>query len=169
MTTALDRSIFERLVTSSREGRRPIAGLRFGTPQVMRLLAALGCAGLTFKAFPHAELRTLLVDRLGAEPAEVTAARVSYQLTKLHGKGLLREVPGCNRYTLTDRGYRVAVYCTKLHERLLSPMLDSLDPVVAPALVASQHRVDRALLDLNTHLNTHFDHLADVVGLKVAA
>jgi hypothetical protein len=28
----------------------------------MRLLAALGCAGLTFKAFSHAELRTMLVD-----------------------------------------------------------------------------------------------------------
>lgn len=74
-------------------------------------------------------------------------------------------MPGRNRYTLTDRGYRVALYCTKLHERLLAPALDSLERVTRPALVASTHRLDRALVDLNTH----FDHLADVVGLKMAA
>lgn len=45
MATALDRSTFERLVTPSVEGGHHIAGLRFGTPQVMRLLAALGVPG----------------------------------------------------------------------------------------------------------------------------
>jgi hypothetical protein len=163
--TALDRSTFERLVTPSVEGGQHVAGLRFGAPQVMRLLAALGCAGLTFRAFSHAELRALLVDRFGAEAADVTSARLSYQLTKLRGKGLLRKVAGRNRYTLTDRGYRVALYCTKLHQRLLSPALDSLDRAVHPALAASSHQLDRALVDLNTQ----FDHLAEVSGLKVAA
>lgn len=163
--TALDRSTFERLVTPSREGGQHVAGLRFGAPQVMRLLAALGCAGLSFRAFSHAELRTLLVDSFGAEAADVTSARLSYQLTKLRGKGLLRKVAGRNRYTLTDRGYRVALYCTKLHQRLLSPALDSLDHAVRPALAASSHRLDRALVDLNAH----FDHLAELSGLKAAA
>jgi hypothetical protein len=36
---------------------------------------------------------------------------------------------------------------------------------VRPGLAASSHRLDRALVDLNTH----FDHLAAVSGLKVAA
>ena len=165
LATALDCSTFERLVTPSIEEGQHVAGLRFGTPQVMRLLAALGCAGLTFKAFSHAELRALLVDGFGAEAADVTAARLSYQLTKLRAKGLLRKVAGRNRYTLTDRGYRVTVYCTKLHERLLSPTLDSLDRALCSALVASSHGFDRALVDLNTH----FDHLAELSGLKVAA
>jgi hypothetical protein len=163
--TALDRSTFERLVTPSVEGGQHVAGLRFGAPQVMRLLAALGCAGLCFRAFSHAELRTMLVDSLGADAADVTSTRLSYQLTKLRGKGLLRKVAGRNRYTLTDRGYRVALYCTKLHERLLSPTLDSFHHAVRPGLAASSHRLDRALVDLNTH----FDHLAAVSGLKVAA
>ena len=52
VAAALDRSTFERLVTASEEGGHYVAGLRFGAPEVMRLLAALGCAGLTFKAFP---------------------------------------------------------------------------------------------------------------------
>lgn len=121
--------------------------------------------GLTFEAFSHAELRTMPVERFGAEVADVTAARLGYQLTELRAKGLLRKVAGRNRYTLTDRGYRVTLYCTTVHERLFSPALDSLERVVRPALVASAHRLDRALVDLNAH----FDHLAELSGVKVAA
>lgn len=163
--TAVDRSTFERLVTPSVEGGHPIAGLRFGAPPVMRRLAALGCAGLTFKAFSPAERRTLRVERFGAGAADVTSARLSYQLTKLRGKGLLRKAAGRNRYTLTDRGYRAAVSFTTLPERRLSPTLDSLDRAGRPVLVASSHRLDRALVDLNAH----FDRLAERSGLKVAA
>jgi hypothetical protein len=36
---------------------------------------------------------------------------------------------------------------------------------VLPALAASPHRLDRALVNLNTQ----FDHLAEVSGLEVAA
>lgn len=68
---ALDRSTFERLVTPSQQGGQHIAGLRFGAPRAMRLLEALGCAGLSFKAFAQADLRAVLLDRLGADPAEV--------------------------------------------------------------------------------------------------
>jgi hypothetical protein len=165
LATALDRSTFERLVTPSAYGGQRVAGLRFGAPRVMRALEALGCAGLTFTAFSQADLRAVLVDRLGANPAECTPARLGYDLTKLRGKGLVRKAPGRNLYTLTDLGYRVALYFTKLHQRLLSPALDTLDPAVHPALAASQHRLDRAL----AQLNVHFDHLAEVCGLRLAA
>jgi hypothetical protein len=165
LATALDRSTFERLVTPSIAGGQQVAGLRFGTSQVMRLLAALGCAGLTFKAFSHADLRATLVDGFGAEAPEVTPARLSYQVTKLRGKGLLRKVAGHNRYTLTNQGYRTALYLTNLHQRLLTPTLDGLDAAVRPALLASPRPLDCAL----TELNTHFDHLAELSGLKVAA
>jgi hypothetical protein len=131
----------------------------------MRLLAALGCAGLTFKAFSHAELRSMLVERFGAEGADVTAARLGYQLTKLRAKGLVRKVAGRNRYTLTDRGYRVVLYCTKLHERLLSLTLDSLERVVGPSLRSSAHHLDRTPIALHAD----FDQLAELSLLKVAA
>ncbi len=165
LATALDRSTFERLVTPSDHGGQRVAGLRFGAPRAMGLLAALGCAGLTFKAFSQADLRTVLVDRLGAEPTDSTPARLAYDLTKLRGKGLVRKAQGRNLYTLTDLGYRVALYFTKLHQRLLAPPLDSLDRSVRFAVAASSHRVDRAL----ANLNAHFDHLAEVCGLRFAA
>jgi len=165
VATALDRSSFERLVTPSEHGGQRVAGLRFGAPRAMRLLAALGCAGLTFKAFAQADLRAVLVDRLGVQPAECTPAQLAYDVRKLRAKGVVRKVDGRNLYALTDLGYRVAVYFTKLHQRLLSPALDALDPAAHTAVAASPHPLDRALAELNDC----FDHLAAVSGLKVAA
>lgn len=165
MATALDRSTFERLITPSVDGGQRVAGLRFGAPRTMRVLEALGCAGLTFKAFSHTDLRAVLVERLGAEAADVSPARLAYELRKLRGKGLLRKVPRRNLYTLTAVGYRSVVYLTKLHQRLLAPALDSLDVALRASLEASPHRLDRALVDLNAR----FDHLAQVAGLEIAA
>ena len=163
--TALDRSTFERLVTPSEHGGQRVAGLRFGAPRTMRLVAALGCAGLTFQAFSQAELRAVLVDRLGVSPAECTPAQLAYDLRKLRGKGLVRKVDGRHRYTLTDLGYRVAGYWTKLHQRLLTPTLDSLEATLRPVVAASAHPLDHAL----TRLNASFDDLAQLAGLKFAA
>jgi hypothetical protein len=59
----------------------------------------------------------------------------------------------------------VALYCTKLHQRLLVPPFDGLDAAVRATLGGASHRLDRALAGLNTC----FDHLAAVSGLKVAA
>jgi hypothetical protein len=131
----------------------------------MRLLAALGCAGLTFKAFSQAELRAVLLDRLGVPPAECTPAQLAYDLRKLRGKGVVRKVDGRHRYTLTDLGYRVAGYWTKLHQRLLTPTLDGLETALRPTVAASAHPLDRAL----TQLNASFDDLAEVAGMKFAA
>jgi hypothetical protein len=165
MATALDRSTFERLVTPSSDGGQRVAGLRFGAPRTMQILEALGCAGLTVKAFSQAELRAVLVERLGAKPEAVTASRLAYELRKLRGKGLMRKVQGRNRYTLTDPGYRTTLYLTKLHQRLLTPTLDGLDVALRASLAASPHRLDRALVGLNERL----DHLAEVAGLSLAA
>jgi hypothetical protein len=162
---ALDRSTFERLVPPSEQGGQRVAGIRFGAPRAMRLLAALGCAGLTFKAFSQTKLRAVLVDRLGVPSTECTPAQLAYDLCKLRGKGVVRKVDGRHRYTLTDLGYRVTVYWTKLHSRLLTPALDSLEAAVRPAVAASPHSLDRTL----TRLNASFDQLAEAAGFKFAA
>lgn len=90
---------------------------------------------------------------------------MAYELAKLRGKGLVRKVPGRNLYTLTDLGYRVALCLTKLHQRLLSPALDSLGRALGETLASSAHRLDRALAWLNAEL----DALAQTCGLQSAA
>jgi hypothetical protein len=131
-------------------------------PRARRLLEALGCPGLTFRAFSQAELRAVLVDRLGVPPAACPAAQLAYDLRQLRGKGVVWKADGRHRYTLTDLGYRVVVSCTKLPQRLLTPILDSLEAAARPAVARSAHPVDRAL----TGLNDSFDHLAEVSGLN---
>jgi hypothetical protein len=165
LATALDRSTLERLVTPSTNGGQRVPGLRVGAPRTMRILAALGCAGLSFKAFSNVEFRTVLIEQVGAEPQEATPTRVGYELRKLRGKGLIRKVGGRNRYTQTDLGYRVALYLTKLHQRLLAPTLDSLNPMLQAALAGSPHELDQALV----RLDDDFTALAQVCGLQVAA
>jgi hypothetical protein len=164
-STAIDRSTLERLVAPRREGGNRAAGLRFGAPRAMKVLEALGCAGLSFGAFSNAQLREVLVHRLGASPQEFTPARTAYELRKLRGHGLLRKAERRNRYALTDRGFRVAIGFTKIHQRLLTPGLESFDPHLRALLSHSPHPTDRALARLNHEL----DGLATICGLEVAA
>jgi hypothetical protein len=160
----LKRSTFERLIAPvQRDGLR-VAAIRFGAPRAMRLLEALGCAGLLLRAFSNAELRQVLVERLGASAEEFTVGRVRYELAQLRGHGLVRKVKGRHRYTLTDLGYRAAVYFTKTHQRLLTPALDRFDAGLRGVDADAGHAADRAL----TRLNDDFDALAQLCGLKLA-
>jgi hypothetical protein len=78
--------------------------------------------------------------------------------------GSIRKVAVRNRYTLTNLGYRAALYLTKLHERLLAPGLDSLDLPLRGALV-SAHELDHAVARRDADLTA----LAQICGLEVAA
>lgn len=165
LATALERSTLERLVTPSTTGGQRVPGIRVGAPRAMRILAALGCAGLSFKAFSNAEFRTVLIDQFGADPQEVTPGHVGYELRKLRGKGLIRKVGGRNRYTVTDLGYRAAIFLTKLHDHLLGPGLNSLDTSAREAFAASPHEMDQTL----ARLDANFMTLTRLCGLEVAA
>jgi hypothetical protein len=163
-SAALDRSTFERMITPSHSGGQRVAALRFGAPRTMRLLEGLGCAGLTFKAFANRDLRSVLIERLGTPASEATPARISYELNKLRGKGLIRKVSGRNLYALTDLGYQVALSWTKLHQRCLLPLTDGLSVSPSPRLTASAHYLDQAV----SRINTEFDRLAKLCGLHRA-
>jgi len=171
-SAALDRSTFERIVMPSepcpeprRKGGKRVPGIRFGAPRSMRMLEALGCAGLSLRAFSNADLRRTLTERLGVPAEQVTVGRIGYELRKLRGKGLVRKAAGRNLYTLTDLGYRVAIYFTKLHQRVLTPLLDSADRSLRSDPMPPTHSADRALQRLNAEL----DALVEQSGLQRAA
>ena len=163
--SAWDRSTFERLTTPSVMGGQRVAALRFGAPRTMQLLAALACAGLSLCAFSQGQLRTVLVERFGVPPDEVRPTQLSYQLRKFRGHGLLRKVPGKNLYTLTDLGYRVAIGLTKLHERLLAPLLHSFDDAVRHSLTEATHDMDHLL----SRINQDFDQFAQLTTKATTA
>ena len=73
---------------------------------------------------------------------------MSYDLRRLRLHGLIQRIPSRNRYTLTPDGIRVAVFYTKLQNRLLEPLLEADKP---PAPVA----VRRALATLEHAVNDY--------------
>ena len=164
LSAALDRSTFERMITPSHSGGQRVAALRFGAPWTMRVLEALGCAGLTFAAFSNRDLRRVLIERLNVPAEKAPPSRISYELHKMRGKGLIRKVPGRNKYALTDLGYRVILSLTRLFHRCLHPVLDGLTDPDPTRLTHSSHPIDRSVC----RINTEFEKLTYLCGLRQA-
>ncbi|MDN5795138.1 MAG: hypothetical protein L0H79_05230 [Intrasporangium sp.] len=112
---------FERVAQSTvtDDGRRSPA-LRFGDPRVMALLGAL-CVALNSLGFTNRSLRAQVSQLRGVPTAEYTVNQMSYDLARLHRKGLIARRPKSNTYDLTADGQRVAIFYTKVHNRLLGP------------------------------------------------
>ena len=72
-----------------------------------------------------------------------TARQMTYDLRRLRRKGLIRRVPGSQRYELTDHGRRTAVFFTKTYTRILTPSLTELDPTL-PDDIAQRSPLARA-------------------------
>ncbi len=111
---------FERVAQSSltEAGRRSPA-LRFGDPRVMALLGAL-CITLNAVGFTSRSLRAQVSRLLG----EIyTPNQMSYDLGRLRLNRLIERLDHTNTYRLTTEGQRVAIFYTKLHNRLLRPLL----------------------------------------------
>jgi predicted MarR family transcription regulator len=75
---------------------------------------------------------------------------MSYDLRRLRLHGLIERLPHSNTYQLTSEGIRVAVFYTKLQNRLLRPLLDADKP---PARI----EIRRALKTLETAVNQYIN------------
>jgi hypothetical protein len=121
---------FERIAhpTVDAAGRRTPA-LRFGDPRVMALTGALCQTLLAATGFTNTSLRAVIAGLLGSDyrPSQMT-----YDLRRLRLAGLIQRLPRSNRYVLTADGLRIAVFYTKVYNRLLVP-LTATDQPQAPA------------------------------------
>jgi len=131
---------FERVAQSSltEAGRRSPA-LRFGDPRVMALLGAL-CITLNAVGFTSRSLRAQVSRLLGAV---YTPNQMSYDLGRLRLNGLIERLDGTNTYRPTAEGQRVAIFYTKLHNRLLRPLLAADRPPAPTELRAALATIDR--------------------------
>jgi hypothetical protein len=132
---------FERVALSSvdAEGRRAPA-LRFGDPRVMALVGAL-CIGLhAVVGFNNRSLRAQVSSLLG-EP--YSTGQMTYDLGRLRRNGLIERLPHSNTYVLTEEGQRVAIFYTKVHDRLLRPLLAANSPPAPPELREALRTIDR--------------------------
>ncbi len=123
---APDVATFDRVTRPSKDDGLYAAGLRFGDPRVMAVLAALVSFCHVIVGFTNHQL----VERVGAllqGSRSYTCRQATYDLRRLKRKGLIAKVPHSHRYQLTSLGRRVAVLFTKAFGRVLAPGLIALD------------------------------------------
>jgi hypothetical protein len=122
---AIGSALFERIHQPyNREGQRTGA-LRFGDLRAMALAGALCCLLPALTGFTNKSLRGLVAGLLGQD---YSMSKMSYDLRRLRLHGLIQRLPHSNTYQLTGEGIRVAVFYTKLQNRLLRPLLDADKP-----------------------------------------
>jgi len=142
--TVLASPAFERIAhpSADADGRRTPA-LRFGDPRVMALAGALCNTLLAASAITNKSLRALMSGLLAAP---YTSGQMTYDLRRLRLAGLIRRIEHTNRYALTPDGTAMAVFYTKLHNRLLRPLMAARQPQAPPplrdALRVIDHHVD---------------------------
>ena len=72
-----------------------------------------------------------------------STGQMTYDLRCLRLAGLIRRIEHTNRYVLTPDGIKVAVFSTKLLNRLLRPLLAADQPQAPPELRAALHAIDQ--------------------------
>ena len=75
--------------------------------------------------------------------ATYTPGQMTYDLRRLRLTGLIRRIEHTNRYVLTPDGIKVAVFYTKLHNRLLRPLLAADQPQAPAELRAALRTIDQ--------------------------
>ena len=139
---AIENALFEGVSRPCvRDGQRTGA-LRFGEVRVMALAGALCLTVHAIAGFNNRSLRALVGELLGAT---YTSAQMTYDLRRLRLHGLIARVPDSNTYFLTPRGIRVALFYTKVHDRLLTPLLAADHPPAPLPLRRALHIIDQTL------------------------
>ncbi len=136
---------FERIAHPSVEDGRRAPALRFGDPRVQALAGALAQTLSAAVGITNRSLRALMPALLGGDT--YTASQASYDLTRLRAKGLIERLPGRNVYHLTPAGQRFAVFYTKLHNRLLRPLMAADRPPAPLELRQALRTIDRHIDD----------------------
>ena len=117
--------------------------LRFGDPRVQALASALANQLFAVAAITNKSLRALMTGLLGTS---YSMNQASYDLTRLRLNGLITRVPDHHRYTLTTDGQQFAIFYTKVHDRVLRPLLTTAtQPNAPPELRAALHTIDQAV------------------------
>jgi len=135
-------------------GSQRASALPFDSARTQALLTALVVFRLLPHGFRNTDLRAHLAPLLGLDPSLMTQGRMSYDLRRLRLHGLIERIPGTHRYTVTDRGLRIAIFLTRVHTRLIRPGLSEVlaDPRPQTAL---RHHFDRLDAAINAEARRH--------------
>ena len=143
--TALVSPVIERITRPALTGDgRKAPALRFGDLRVQALAGAVAAMLFTVTGITNKTLRGLMTGLLH-RPYSMNQA--SYDLSRLARNGLIRRVPGRNRYTITRDGLLFAHIYTKVYDHVLRPLMAPDQPNAPPELAAALATLDQLTAD----------------------
>jgi len=141
---SLGEDAFEKVVRPIEVDGQRASALRFGDARVQALFSVLVVFSLQLRGFTNQEVRALLAQLLGQDPANYPVGRMTYDLRRLRLHGIIQRIPHSHRYQLTPSGLRIALFFSRTYARLLRPTLAQIMPTAPPG---------------DSRLRTIFDHL----------
>ena len=106
----------------------------------MALAGALCNTLLAATGITNKSLRALMTALLHAP---YTPGQMTYDLRRLRLAGLIARIEHTNRYVLTPDGINMAVFYTKVHNRLLRPLMATSRPQAPPELRQALRVIDQ--------------------------
>ena len=100
----------------------------FADVAVQALLSALLVFRLLPRGFSNRELRDHWAPLLGKTAQAITPGQMTYHVRRLRLHGLIERLPKTHRYRVTDQGWRTALFCTRVYNRVLRPGLAEIIP-----------------------------------------
>ena len=147
---AIGEDAFTEVVRPIEVDGQRAAALRFGDARVQALFAVLTLFSLQVRGFTNAEMRALLAQMLGSDPANYPVGRMTYDLRRLRLHGIIERIPRSHRYQLTAQGLRVALFFSRTYTRLLRPVLAELMPATPPTSAPIRLAFDRLQSAIDT-------------------
>jgi len=98
------------------DGQRASA-LRFGDKRVQALFTVLAVFSLQLRGFTNSEMRVLLAQLLGFDPADYSVGKLTYDLRRLRLHGSIERIPHSHRYHLTSDVLRIALFFSRTYNR----------------------------------------------------
>jgi hypothetical protein len=146
---SIGEDAFDQVVRPIEVEGQHAAGLRFGDKRVQALLAVLVVFSLQLRGFTNSQMRPLLAQLLGLDPANYPVGRMTYDLRRLRLHGLIERIPRTHRYQLTPHGLRIALFFSRTYARLLRPKLAQILSKAPPVPTPLRAAFDRLTAEID--------------------
>ncbi len=150
---SIGEDAFDRVVRPIAIAGQRASALPFGDQRVQALFAVLVVFSLQLRGFNNREMRTLLAQLLGFDPANYSIGRMTYDLRRLRLHGIIARIPHSHRYHLTPDGLRIALFFSRTYARLLRPKLAQIMPDAPPVKSALRAAFDRLESEIDVCCN----------------
>jgi hypothetical protein len=147
---SIGEDAFDRVVRPAEIAGQRASALRFGDKRVQALFAVLVVFSLQLRGFNNSEMRALLAQLLGLDPATYPIGRMTYDLRRLRLHGIIERIPHSHRYQLTPAGLRIALFFSRTYARLLRPKLAQIMPEAPPISSPLRAAFDRLTTEIDT-------------------